>query len=408
MLSHVVRYSTWQLVAQILSASTMLVLTALLPASPLATYGYALSLSSLASSFATLRLEQAILVARSDTESDDLAWGGLVSALVLATAMVILDQAGAFGDQKTGSYTAGAISAFAMSAVNISQQVLIRRDRSGYAGRIAVFRSFVVSACVVAFASLGSRVNANAVLLGLSIASGMVAGGCLVEVARITGAGPSFGSMRATVQVYSDVWTSYLGQSVLSGISLNAPYFAIFHFAEPRYAAAYLLADRVVRMPVTLLSNSVRSHLTHQFRLLIERGQVHVGKGILWRWSISLAAIGWVVLLLGGWTLWMFGAHLSEEKWRQAGMAVMVMSAWGGSVISNPPASATLTAYRKTGYIFRMQGAELLLRVVIIAVAALYLFKGEFYLGLFLIFVPGIFYNLFLWREASQAWKTSC
>ncbi|WP_350016674.1 hypothetical protein ABNK63_03225 [Rhodanobacter sp. IGA1.0] len=393
--------------AQILSASTMLVLTALLPASPLATYGYALSLSSLASSFATLRLEQAILVARSDAESDDLAWGALVSALILAAAIVLLDQAGAFGSQ-AGSYTAGAISAFAMSAVNISQQVLIRRDRSGYAGRIAVFRSFTVSACVIGFAWLGSRANANAVLLGLSIASGMVAAGCLLEVMRITGARPSFGSIRAAARVYSDVWMSYLGQSILSGISLNAPYFAIFHFAEPRYAAAYLLADRVVRMPVTLLSNSVRSHLTHQFRLLIERRQAHVGRGILRKWSVSLAAMGWAVLLLGGLALWMFGMHLSEEKWRQAGMAVMVMSAWGGSVISNPPASATLTAYRKTGYIFRMQAAELLLRVVIIAATALYLFDDEFYFGLFLIFTPGIIYNFLLWHKASQAWKITC
>ncbi|HZY33992.1 MAG TPA: hypothetical protein VFE75_09510 [Rhodanobacter sp.] len=62
----------------------MLVLTALLPASPLATYGYALSLSSLVSSFATLRLEQAILVARSGPGSDDLAWGGMAAALGLA------------------------------------------------------------------------------------------------------------------------------------------------------------------------------------------------------------------------------------------------------------------------------------------------------------------------------------
>lgn len=62
----------------------MLVLTALWPASPLATHGYALSLSSLVSSFATLRLEQAIPVARSGPESDDLAWGGVAAALGLA------------------------------------------------------------------------------------------------------------------------------------------------------------------------------------------------------------------------------------------------------------------------------------------------------------------------------------
>ena len=407
MLSHVVRYSTWQLVAQVLSASTMLVLTALVPASPLATYGYALSISSLASSFATLRLEQAILVADSDAEADALAWGGMVTALGVAAAMMALDQAGAFGDG-TGSYTAGAISAFSMSAVNVSQQVLIRRGRSGYAGRIAAFRSFVVSACVIGCAWLGPDVNANAILWGLSIASAMVAIGCLVELVRVSGTGPAFATMRAAARGYADVWTSYLGQSVLSGISLNAPYFAIFHFAEPRYAAAYLLADRVVRMPVTLLSNSVRSHLTHQFRLLIERRQASVGSGILWKWSASLAAMGMAALLLGGWVFWMFGAHLSAEKWRQAGMAIMVMSIWGGSVISNPPAAATLTAHRRTAYIFRMQAAELVLRITIIGVAAFYLFKGDFYLGLFLIFVPGIFYNFFLWREASQTWKVPC
>ncbi|OHE89918.1 hypothetical protein [Rhodanobacter soli] len=62
----------------------MPVLTALWPPSPLATCGYALGLSRLVDSFATLRLEQAILVARCGPEPDDLAWGGMVAAPGLA------------------------------------------------------------------------------------------------------------------------------------------------------------------------------------------------------------------------------------------------------------------------------------------------------------------------------------
>jgi O-antigen/teichoic acid export membrane protein len=260
-----------------LSAATMVVLTALLPASPLATYGYALSLSSLVSSFATWRLEQAILVASSERDADSLAWSSLLVAIVLTAIMAALDQAGIFHDA-SNSYTVGAISAFSMSSVNISQQLLIRKNRSGYAGLIAAFRSLVVSISVIMFAWLGTRMNARAVLLGLLLSSAIVAFGCVVEIARISEARPKFAAMRAAMKDYADVWTSYLGQSVLSGISLNAPYFAIFHFADSRYAAAYLLADRVVRMPVTLLSNSVRSHLTHLFRQLITRHEIDMAR----------------------------------------------------------------------------------------------------------------------------------
>lgn len=407
MLSHVVKYSTWQLVAQMLSAATMVVLTALLPASPLATYGYALSLSSLVSSFATWRLEQAILVASSERDADSLAWSSLLVAIVLTAIMAALDQAGIFRDA-SNSYTVGAISAFSMSSVNISQQLLIRKNRSGYAGLIAAFRSLVVSISVIMFAWLGTRMNARAVLLGLLLSSAIVAFGCVVEIARISEARPKFAAMRAAMKDYADVWTSYLGQSVLSGISLNAPYFAIFHFADSRYAAAYLLADRVVRMPVTLLSNSVRSHLTHLFRQLITRHEIDIGKSILRKWSLSLAAMGICALMLGGWLLWMIGTYLAQEKWKLAGIAVMIMSVWGAATISNPPAAATLTAYRQTNYILKMQGIELMLRVSIIVLAAYYLFGRQFYAGLFFIFVPGVFYNFLLWRKASRTWRALC
>lgn len=385
----------------------MVVLTALLPVSPLATYGYALSLSSLVSSFATLRLEQAILVAGSEEESEGLAWSSLLVAFVLASVVVLLDQIGVFRNA-SNSYTAGAISAFSMSAVNISQQLLIRKSRSGYAGRIAAFRSLVVSASVIAFAWLGPRVNAHAVLLGLGLSSVMVAIGCTMELARISTTRPTFEAMRMAVCGYTDVWVSYLGQSVLSGVSLNAPYFAIFHFADSRYAAAYLLADRVVRMPVTLLSSSVRSHLTHQFRQLIARHEIDAGRDILRKWSLSLASIGLCSLVLGGGLLWMVGTHLVQEKWELAGIAIMIMSVWGAATISNSPAAATLTAYRRTNYILKMQGVELALRVAIIIFAAYFLFNHQFYIGLFLVFVPGIVYNILLWRKATYAWSLPC
>jgi hypothetical protein len=250
--------------------------------------------------------------------------------------------------------------------------------------------------------------NVRAVLLGLSLSSVIVALGCVMEIARTSETRPELAAMHAAMKGYADVWTSYLGQSVLSGISLNAPYFAIFHFADSRYAAAYLLADRVVRMPVTLLSNSVRSHLTHMFRQLITQHEVDIGKGILRKWSLSLAAMGLCALMLGGGLLWAIGTHLAQGKWELAGIAVMVMSVWGAATISNPPAAATLTAYRRTNYILKMQGIELMLRVMIIVLAAYYLFSHQFYAGLFCIFVPGVFYNFLLWRKASHMWGAAC
>lgn len=403
MLARVVKYSMWQLAAQVLSASTMVVLTALLPASPLATYGYALSISSLMCSFVTLRMEQAILVAASDDEAATLAWGSALIAGAVMCAFITYDQIHV-SKLAMGSYTAGAISSFAMSMVAISQQVLIRKDQSSFAGRIATARSFVIALIVIAFAVLGPRSSAENILNGLAIASALVAAGCLIELKQIAKIELSLRSFKETARLYSDIWMSYLGQSILSGVSLNAPYFAIFHFAEHRYAAAYLLADRIVRMPVTLLSNSVRSHLTQQFRTLLEVGDAKQGAHILVRWSAVLAALGAVVLTLGGGASLMAALYLHEEKWRLAGFAVLSMMAWGSSVMSNPPAAATLTVCRKTSFILKMQGVELILRVLAIIIAITFIFSTNFFFGLFAIFVPGILYNAALWLKARRIW----
>lgn len=403
MLARVVKYSMWQLAAQVLSASTMVVLTALLPASPLATYGYALSISSLMCSFVTLRMEQAILVATSDDEAAALAWGSTFVAAAVMCAFVAYDQI-YVSKFAMGSYTAGALSSFAMSMVTISQQVLIRKNQSSYAGRIAALRSLVVAVVVIMFAAFGYRSDAKSILNGLALASAAVTVGCLIELARTAKASLSVRSLKSTARSYSDVWLSYLGQSVLSGISLNAPYFAIFHFSEHRYAAAYLLADRIVRMPVTLLSSSVRSHLTHQFRMLLEMNDIKQGTHILMRWSAMLAVLGAIVLVLGGSTSLMVGHYLHEDKWRLAGFAVLAMTMWGASVMSNPPAAATLTVCRKTSYILKMQGVELGLRIAAIALAVIFSLSTHFYAGLFAIFIPGIIYNAALWLKAWREW----
>lgn len=403
MLARVAKYSAWQLIAQFLSAATMVVLTALLPASPLATYGYALSISSLMSSFITLRMEQAILVAGSEGEAANLAWASVIAAAVLMACFVAFDQLGVIREGR-GIYTAGAISAFSMSLVTISQQVLIKKNRSEHAGRIAAVRSLTVSLAVVLFAYLGERVSAKSVLIGLSISSVIVALACIFELTRTVPISLKKGGFKESALSYFDIWGSYLGQSVLSGVSLNAPYFAIFHFAEHRFAAAFLLADRVVRMPVTLLSNSVRSHLTHQLRDLYEARDKKYGLHILVKWSSILAAVGAVLLIIGGFLVVSIGGYRNEDKWRLAGYAVLTMAMWGATVMSNSPATAVLTVCRKTGYILKAQAIELLSRILVIAFVVLFVLNNHFYLGLFSIFIPGVFYNTALWLKARGSW----
>jgi hypothetical protein len=214
----------------------------------------------------------------------------------------------------------------------------------------------------------------------------------------------SWSKHRDVVIAYRDVWSSYLGQSILSGISLNAPYLAFFHSVNHELVASYLLADRLARTPIALLSISVRSHLTHNYSDLVSNDRHSEGDAFMTSWSVRLAAVGLFGLLILGFGIKLFGDHYSSARWANAGLAVMVLTPWAASTLSNSPAKAALTALRKNAYVLNVQAAELVCRLLIIA-ALLPHTADHFFLCLFCIHLPGIVLNTALYLRAGRAWK---
>ncbi len=405
MLKRVAQFSAWQAVGQALSAATIFILGILLPANPLATFGYALSISSLLSTFVTLRLEQAVLVAHSEEDASRLAW----AAFTVATIVCVLVAVGAalwFGPTRGLPFISGALSALSISTVGVSQQVLIRHGRSNEAGRMAALRAGLLAVLVVGSALIGSRAIPKAALMGMAWGSVIVTATCFIELRRTAALHSSQSEYKAALRSYKDVWTAYLGQSILSGISLNAPYVAFFHAVDHGLVAGYLLADRVARTPVALLSTSVRSHLTHNYVIILREQRFKEGRSIMGRWSLALAALGFVGLSLIGLAIHLIASHYHSAKWASAAAAVSVLTLWASSVLSNSPAAASLTAWRKNAYILRAQAVELTGRLLVIA-ALIRVAPHHFYLSLFCIHVPGVLYNFALYRRAARAWQSA-
>jgi O-antigen/teichoic acid export membrane protein len=402
MLRRIVQFSIWQALAQAMSAGTIFLLATLLPSGPLATFGYALSIGSLVSNFATLRVEQAVLVASSDDEAAILAYSAHACAFAVCVILAAAAAVFRFGSNWL-ALIGGSFSALSMSAVTVSQQILIRSGESVRAGRVATARALLITALVVGFVLASSRQTAAAPLVGLSLASVAVTLLCYYE-SRHVFRRIEWARHKEVVKAYSDVWSSYLGQSVLSGISLNAPYFAFFHTVNHELVASYLLADRLARTPIALLSLSVRSHLTHNYSDLMKQRRVKEAGGFMTAWSAGLALFGVVALVTVGICIMAGGNHYLSAKWANAGIAVLVLTPWAASTLSNSPAKAALTALRQNAYVFNVQAIELASRLTII-VLLLPQMTDHFFLILFCIHLPGIILNMALHIRAARGWR---
>lgn len=366
----------------------------------MAEYGLAITTGSVLSAVTTLRIEQTILVADDEQDARNLAWSSTyLGAIVVAIVCVAVVLAWGI-NTKSLVAVSGAMLALSNGLVTISQQLLIRGGRSNEAGRAGAFRSGVAFLLTVGVAFLGNHQIPIFVLAGLLASSIVVSLYCIFDLWREIGGPSGIAQLRASVRRHADVWVPYFFQSGFSGLSLNLPYFVFYATVSPTLCAGYLLAERIVRLPVNLISTSVRSHLVHDFRGLLAAGKREQCLAAVKRWSRYLLVAGVLFAIGAAGVVWVVSGLVKlDEKWMVAVQCILVLSIWSGAVLSNSPSAAALTVTRNNKYVLNAQIVELAGRAVLL-MPLFYLGVRAFFFVLFLAHLPSILYRVATYRKA--------
>ncbi|HET6397651.1 MAG TPA: hypothetical protein VFF91_12540, partial [Pseudoxanthomonas sp.] len=207
-------------------------------------------------------------------------------------------------------------------------------------------------------------------------------------------------AVRTAARGQADVWVPYFGQSTISGLALNLPYYFFYLSVSPALCAGFLLAERVVRLPINLVSSSIRSHLVHELGRRVRSGDSASCLALVRVWSRTLFGAGVLFSLAAGAVLYAVASTVvPNPTWRVAAACMAVLSLWSGAILSSSPSAALLTVHRQNAFMMKAQAAELAAKALLLTPVV---FTGDarFYLILFASHAPNLVLRISTYRKA--------
>jgi O-antigen/teichoic acid export membrane protein len=310
-------------------------------------------LLALFSPWVSLRYEQAVPIAKSDKDADALAIAGLVAAgslsvVVTLLCRVVIPMLPLSEDWTSlGVYLWGLIPALWL--VNVVQVMSYWHVRAGSYSEVArstAYRGVGGAGAQVIFGvAPGGPLG---LIVGYVVGQGI---GCYrmtrQYVQRSSVRTISWGKMIAVAARYPKFPLVNTPAAFLDGLGLQLPYLLFAFFYGPVPAGLFLLAQRVARVPMQLIGQSVSQayfgHVSEAARdpSAVRAGEVH---SAYWSTARRLFLLGVapaivIVLIAPQLFAWIFG-----QEWREAGVytQAMILAALAQFVVS--PISLTLVA----------------------------------------------------------------
>ena len=334
---------TGAVVAQLIAFLAIPVLSRLYSPELFGHLGVFLAVTGVLGSVSTLRLDQAIIVARTDQQADTLARVALMFAIAMGiaasagivVALRLVPEAFAGIAEPVWITTVGL--AILVTGSNMVLQELATRK----AGFSAVSQSHVVrSACTVAVQLASCSLGAAGLVLGNLC--GLVAAGLLlifwhVSQERPAGA-PGGATKSAVLRQYRTFALFDAPQGLINSFSQYVPILVLAGMGETAMAGAYVLTIRLFQRPAAMLREPVR-RVFYQRASELHRTDAPAVQPVYRKATMllfGLAAVPAAVMLLIGpqFVLFVLG-----ETWTQASELVRWVVAWTAAAFLNVPAA---------------------------------------------------------------------
>jgi O-antigen/teichoic acid export membrane protein len=338
-----------------------------------------LAMAGIAAQLATLRYDAAFALPKDDGEA--LLLVALTSRIMPAYCVFVL-VAVAVMDLSDVSWPAldemGAwiwflpVTVFMMSAQDIQEAWLARKKKFAAIGRSVVVDSAIGGASRIGF-GLGQGSSVHGLIFGhlLGVTGRLVMQGR----AEPGGAGIAFGrvqwhALRDIARRYSDFPRLSAPAALVFATGQNLPVLMFGAMFSPAAAGFFAMANRLSRMPVQIVTNSVS-------RVFMQKAATIHNSGRPLTRPLALSTSGLLALgALPAAVVWAYGQEilgwLLGSRWYVAGAYMEVIAPWVLAAWVTAPCNPVFTVLRKQKYWLSLQIVLTLLRIGVFVVGYLF------------------------------------
>ena len=365
---------SWTLLAQVISVTSMLVLPRLIQPEQFGIFatfsGFVVVLGIIAAG----RYEFAIGLPERDNDANALFWLCIISAFIfglvsaLAIKILYFDQINLSKLSEMGSWWIWTSFGGALIAMyNASSYLALRGARFNRLGQ-----SKAIMAFVTAIGQIGSAwfiSNSEGALIVPLLISQLVG----VLVLLLWGENRQIwrfetGSLLNVARRYKRFPMWVAPASLMDGLSVLLPVLTITSLYSPAQAGAYALADRALKMPVTLIGSSVLQVFYERAATL--RGNTIEGRRLLWltwRNLALLAVLPCSLIIIWGDVLFAF---LFGSQWSEAGIVARYLAAGLVVYFVSYPTSNILVINERAKSFMLWQVTQLLITIAALGISA--------------------------------------
>lgn len=357
--ANVLTFMTGTAIAQLITVAVSPILTRLFDPEAFGAFGVYISLVSIATSISTLRYEQALMLPKDTEDSVGLFWASILSVCIisgisLVCCTVLFKQILViFKIQKLSWWILTLPVSIFLSGVYLTLNSWSTRQKN--------FRRASISQVVRSAAVSGVQISSGIMKAGSGgLVGGAVAGYCFATAAlgwqvkrddeQILKKFLCWRKIKQISKQYRDFPIFSSTQNFLNAISQNIPLLLLAKFFGPAIAGFYALGVRVLQVPMSFISKSMRQVLFQKTSELYNRGgDTYV---LFKRATISLLAVVGIpalVFILFGPKIFYF---VLGEKWVIAGDYARWLTLWLCIGFVNVPAIIFYQVLRKQKALF--------------------------------------------------------
>lgn len=394
--------------AQLITIASLPFITRLFDPSAFGLLALFMSLTAILTPFLSLQLDAAIPLPKSMSESVRIARASTLTALSLMPLTLALLFAIKFAanwgitlldEAPYWLLMLVAVTALLGAWEKTSQHALLRRSQ---------YRTLALSALSMALTmasirlALGPFYNGTEVLV-ISVAFGYLSAIALPLVTKrlrlslLKSKPATSKTLKQVRQQQQDFVKFRTPQQLLNTLSQNLPALVLVSLFGPAVGGLYALAERIVRLPGRLLSNSI-------YKLSYQQAAERSHKNLplapqLKKATLSLALFGLVPFAILAWLSPMIFGLVFGEQWQQSGDMAQWLVIWIYGVFINTPAIATIPVLKqhKRYLIFNLVGTPCRLAALLLG-AKLYGYAG----AIAGFAIAGVLYNLIVIADVYQ------
>jgi len=371
------------LVGAIITFIALPILTRLYSVKDFGQYGVALAIVSVMSTIANLRLDQAILIAQENEKKSLISESIILTVLFCMLSSLVM--VFIFSPLMILAINFGVFSNIIIQCV-YNYNFSIEDER--FCAVLNILRSLIVVTIQISFPFF---YEAN-LLASYSVSSLFIIFLLFIYVCKYKLYSFNF----STFKNYKDFIFSNTPHALLNSFSHNLPYYVVSHFLSYQVAGFYSIVERTLRLPINLMSQTVRQFFIRKFNL--EGNYKEALKSSLFLSVVSLPFFLIFFILPESLYVLIFG---SEWSGISTYFKILTLGYW--AVFCNPPISGFLIAKRRSDILLKLQVVELVVKMLFFVL--IYTLLDDKNIMLYAIPLSLIFYNFSIYFAVGKMKK---